>query len=212
MRGTGGAALRFRDFRLFWVSMLATGLALQMAMVAIGWQVYSIHRNPLHLGLVSLAEFLPLPLLALPAGHIADRLPRGAVLASATIVDGMVAIGLLATTLAGARSLWPYLALAAATGCASALGAPSGRALTPALVPAEILPGALAVRSIAFQASAVGGPALGGILFSIRPELVCGTSAALSLLSFACVVAMRAAATRSAPSRRGWTRCWRACA
>ena len=49
-------------------------------------------------------------------------------------------------TLAGARSLWQYLALAAATGCASAIGAPSGRALTPALVPTEILPGALAVR------------------------------------------------------------------
>jgi hypothetical protein len=58
-------------------------------------------------------------------------------------------------------------------------------------VPTAILPGALAVRSIAFQASAVGGPALGGILFSIRPELVYGTSAALSLVSFVCVVAMR---------------------
>ncbi|MGZ8688071.1 MAG: MFS transporter [Gaiellaceae bacterium] len=192
MRGAGGAALRFRDFRLFWVAMLATGLALQMAMVAIGWQVYSIHGNPLDLGLVGLAEFLPLLLLALPAGHIADRLPRRAIFAAAIVVDGVVALGLLATTLAGVRALWPYLALAAATGCASALGAPAGRALTPALVPTEILPAALAVRSIAFQAAAVGGPALGGILFSIRPELVYGASAVLAAVSLACVVAMRA--------------------
>ncbi len=191
MRGGGGAALRFRDFRLFLVSMLGTGLALQMAMVAIGWQVYAINGNPLDLGLIGLAEFLPLLLLALPAGHVADRFPRRAVFAVAIVVDAAVALGLLAVTLTGARAFWPYLALAAATGCASALGAPAGRALTPALVPTAILPGALAVRSIAFQVSAVGGPALGGILFSIRPELVYGTSAALSLVSFACVVAMR---------------------
>ena len=192
MRSAGVAALRYRDFRLFWVSMLATGLALQMAMVAIGWQVYEIHGNPLDLGLIGLAEFLPLLLLALPAGHIADRFPRRAVFAAATVVDVLVLLGLLAVTLAGARALWPFLVLAAAMGCASAIGAPSGRSLTPALVPAEILPSAFAVRSIAFQASAVGGPALGGILFSIRPELVYGVSAALSVVSVGCILALRA--------------------
>ena len=50
--------------------------ALTMAQVAIGWQVYSVRESPLDLALVALAEFLPLPLLALPAGHLADRLPR----------------------------------------------------------------------------------------------------------------------------------------
>ena len=53
-----------------------------MLAVAIGWQVYAIHRNPLDLGLVGLMEFLPLPILALPAGQIADRLPRRAVTAA----------------------------------------------------------------------------------------------------------------------------------
>ena len=47
-----------------------------MIAVAVGWQVYAIHKNPLDLGLVGLCEFVPLPLLALPAGHLADRLPR----------------------------------------------------------------------------------------------------------------------------------------
>ena len=54
-----------------------------MLAVAIGWQVYAIHHNPLDLGLVGLMEFLPLPILALPAGQIADRLPRRAVTAGA---------------------------------------------------------------------------------------------------------------------------------
>ena len=47
-----------------------------MIAVAVGWQVYAIHKNPLDLGLIGLAEFIPLPLLALPAGHLADRVPR----------------------------------------------------------------------------------------------------------------------------------------
>ena len=54
-----------------------------MIVVAIGWQVYSIHHNPLDLGLVGLAEFLPLPILALPAGQLADRMSRRTVAAVA---------------------------------------------------------------------------------------------------------------------------------
>ena len=55
---------------------MATAVAVEMAFVAIGWQVYEIHHRAFDLGLIGLAEFLPVPLLALPAGHIADRLPR----------------------------------------------------------------------------------------------------------------------------------------
>src|SRR5256714_13245978 len=72
-------ALRIRDFALLWASLLSNGLASQMLAVAIGWQVYEIHKNPFDLGLVGLMEFLPLPILALPAGQVADRLPRRAI-------------------------------------------------------------------------------------------------------------------------------------
>ena len=68
--------LRQHDFALLWVALLVMAVATQMAAVAIGWQVYAIDRRPLDLGLIGLAEFLPLPLLALPAGQLADRLPR----------------------------------------------------------------------------------------------------------------------------------------
>ena len=64
--------------------MLATGLAIEMSFVAMGWQVYAVRSNPLDLGLVGLAMFIPLPLLALPAGHLADRFPRRTLLAIAT--------------------------------------------------------------------------------------------------------------------------------
>ena len=143
-----------------------------MATVAVGWQVYSVRENPLDLGLVGLAEFLPLPLLALPAGQLADRVSRRLLYLFMIIVDIGVALGLLAITLSGADQVWPFFALAFAMGVGSAIGAPAGRALTPSLVPREILVSALAQRSIAFQLSLVAGPAVGGLLFALQPELV----------------------------------------
>src|SRR5262249_10520883 len=152
--------------------LVAEALALQMAVVAIGWQVYAISGSALDLGLLGLAEFLPLLLLALPAGQLADRLPRRSLLAVIASSNVLVLAGLRAGPVADPSHVWPFFALAFVQGIGSAIGAPAGRALTPSLVPQEILVSALAQRSIAFQGSAVVGPAVGGILFAIRPELV----------------------------------------
>ncbi len=191
-RRTGDSPLRHRDFALYVGATVATAFAIEMSFVAIGWQVYAIHRNPLDLGLVGLAMFVPLPLLALPVGHLTDRYPRRTVLALAIGVDTAVALGLLVVTRAGAEQTWPFFALAFGTGVASALGAPAGRAMTPSLVPQEILVEAFAQRSIAFQLSVIVGPALGGLLFAVHPELVYAVSAGFSLLALAAVLAMRA--------------------
>jgi MFS family permease len=171
---------------------VTTAFAIEMSFVAIGWQVYAIHGDPLDLGLVGLAMFLPLPLLALPAGHLADRYPRRTVLAVSMAVDAAVAVGLLAVTLSGADETWPFFALAFGTGVASAVGAPAGRALTPSLVPQGILVRALAQRSVAFQLSVIVAPALGGLLFAIEPALVYVASVGFSLVSLVAILAMRA--------------------
>jgi MFS family permease len=167
------------------------GLGGQMVAVAIGWQVYEIDRDPLDLGLIGLAEFLPLPLLALPAGHLADRLPRRLVFAASLALLMVVTALLVVVTLAGASELWPFLALAFALGVASALGTPAARALPPTLVPTEILAAALALRSTVIQGAIVAGPAVGGILFALRPELVYGASVALFGVALVCVAAVR---------------------
>jgi Transmembrane secretion effector len=184
------APFRIRDFSLLWSAWVSTGLASQMIVVAVGWQVYAIHRDPLDLGLVGLAEFLPLPLVALPAGELADRLPRKLVFASSLLIDATIAALLLAVSLSGARELWPFLVLASAAGISSAIGSPAARALTPTIVPAEILASALALRSMAFQAAVVVGPAIGGLVFSVRPELVYAAAIALFGLGLACTVAL----------------------
>jgi predicted MFS family arabinose efflux permease len=171
--------------------MLTNGLASQMLAVAIGWQVYAIHRNPLDLGLVGLMEFAPLPLLALPAGQIADRLPRRAVTAGAFTLNIAIAVLLLVVTIGGATRLWPFLAIAAVSGVANVIGNPAARALTPELVPHELLPGALALRGVAGQIGVIAGPALGGIIFAVEPVAVYATAAGLLTLSLVAILAMK---------------------
>jgi MFS family permease len=128
------SAFRY-DFALYWVALVTESFGLQMALVAIGWQVYSVRENPLDLGLVGLAEFLPLLLFALPAGQLADRFPRRRLLAIMVALDIVVLAGLLVVTAAGAGHVWPYFVLAFVFGVGSAIGAPAGRALTPSLIP-----------------------------------------------------------------------------
>jgi MFS family permease len=191
MRRAGGSAFRHRDFTLYWILLVAEAFALQMAIVAIGWQVYAVRENPLDLGLIGLAEFLPLLLLALPAGHLADRLPRRSLLVFMVALNVVVLGGLLAVTIADTGHVWPFFALAFVQGIGSAIGSPAGRALTPSLVPQEILLSALAQRSIGFQIAAVVGPAAGGILFAIRAELVYVVAIGLALVALACALLMR---------------------
>ena len=163
-------ALRHRDFRRLWGGLLASGFASQMVAVAVGWQVYAIHQSAFDLGLIGLAEFIPLPLLALPAGQLADRMPRVRLFAVSILAEAVIAGLLLLVTIEGARQLWPFLTLAALAGAIQAFGQPAGRSLTPEIVPIDLLAGALALRSVAGQLATVAGPALGGLLFAIRPE------------------------------------------
>jgi MFS family permease len=191
-RLAGDSPLRHREFALYVVATVATAFAIEMSFVAIGWQVYAIHSDPLDLGIVGLCMFVPLPLLALPAGHWSDRYPRRTILALATTLDAAVAVGLLLVTRSGAHQTWPFVALAFATGVASAVGSPAGRALTPSLVPRTVLVKAFAQRSVAFQLSVICGPALGGLLFAVHPELVYAIAAVFSILALGAILALRA--------------------
>jgi MFS family permease len=174
--------------------MLTSGVATQMVAVAVGWQVYAIHHKAFDLGLVGLAEFIPVPLLALPTGQLADRLSRTRLVAISTLVEAGVVALLLVVTLGGAHQLWQFLALAAATGAAAQLGNPAARSLTPQIVAPDLLSGAIAVRSIAMQVATIGGPAVGGLLFAISPEAVYAVGTALLVVAAATVMAMHSGA------------------
>jgi MFS family permease len=203
-----GPALEERDFRLWWLALLGMGTSLQMLELVIGWQVYAIHRSPLDLGWIGLAEFIPLFVLALPAGQLADRVPRRLIFAGALVLGAGVGVGLALVSAAGTSGVWPYLALAVGAGVSMALGWPAARAMPPTLVSAELLPSAMTLRSIATQTGQVVGPALGGLLYGVSPVVVYLIAAGSCLLACLAVLAMHprpAAETVSAEHEAGRT-------
>ena len=128
--------------------------------------------------------------LALPAGHLADRFPRRLVFACSLLVGVAVGVGLAALSGAGDTSVVPYLALAVGAGITMALGTPAARAMPPTLVSAELLPSAMTLRSIATQMGMVVGPALGGLIYdsSVAVYLL---AAGACLLAAGCVFAIK---------------------
>jgi MFS family permease len=185
-----GPALGERDFALLWLALLGMGISVQMLEVAIGWEVYTNHRSALDLGWIGLAEFIPMFLLALPAGHLADRLPRRLVFIASLLLSASVAGGLVALSSTGVTAVLPFLALAFGAGTASAIGTPAARALPPTLVPSTLLESAMTLRSIAVQFGAVIGPALGGLLYPLSAGLVYGVAAGMCLAAACCVAAI----------------------
>jgi MFS family permease len=185
-----GPALEERDFRLWWLALLGMGISLQMLEVAIGWEVYALHRSALDLGWIGLAEFVPLFLLALPAGHLADRVPRRLIFAGALLLGAGVGVGLAVVSESGVTAVLPYLALAVCAGVSMALGWPAARAMTPTLVSPQHLASAMTLRSVATQMGQVVGPAIGGLLYGVSPAVVYLLAAASCVLGSFAVIAM----------------------
>src|SRR6185437_301469 len=130
--------------------------------------------------------------LAIPAGHLADRLPRRLVFALALVAGAAVGVGLAVLSASAVTSVVPYLALATGAGVVMATGTPASRAMPPTLVSAELLPNAMALRSIAGQSAMVLGPALGGVLYGVSPAAVYLLAAAMCLLAAIAVVMITA--------------------
>jgi MFS family permease len=193
-----GPALEVRDFRLWWLAVLLMWLSLQMLEVAIGWEVYAQHGSALDLGWIGLAEFVPMFVLALPAGQLADRAPRRLVFAGSLLIGTGVGVGLALVSGSGTTAVGPYLALAVGAGVSMAVGTPAARALPPTLVSADLLQSAMTLRSIATQAGQVTGPALGGLLYGVSPSLVYLLAGGACLAAAALVMAMHPAAAADA--------------
>jgi MFS family permease len=191
------AALRYRDFAAFATARFCATLSWQMLSVAAGWQVYQLTHDPLDLGLLGLAQFLPFILLVLPAGHVADRADRRLVLIGAYIIEACCAALLLWFTFSEVRSVWPAFLAMALFGAGRAFWMPTGQTITPNLVPAEAFPSAVAVNATLFQIGVIVGPALGGLLLVLGPKAVYGTNLALLffvVIAIASIKPVRAAA------------------
>jgi MFS family permease len=198
-------ALEVRAFRRWLAATLGMSTALQMVDVIIGWQVYSHQHSALDLGWIGLAEFTPLFLLAIPAGHVADRFPRRFVLAGATVLGTCIGIGLAAITASGVHAAIPYLAFAVGAGVTMAFGQPAARAMPPTLVQRDVLQSAMTLRSFASQGAQVIGPAIGGLVYGASPTIVYLIAAASCALATVFAVSIgpgRPIDPGSAPARQ----------
>ena len=171
------------------------GAANQMLMVALGWQMYDLTGSAWDLGLVGLAQFLPALLLTLPAGHLVDQHDRRLVLAGSLVLQLVAAACLALASAGGWVSPMLILLTSIALGCARAMQMPAQQALLPALVPAVLLPRAVAAASSTMQAAIIAGPALGGALYATGPwlaeQMAHGTAAgAAAQWGAACVYGM----------------------
>ena len=199
-------AFRSPDYRRFLGSRLLSILGLEMVNVAVGWQVYALTRRPLDLGYVGLAQFLPVVLLTLAAGHAADRFDRRRVILVCHLAFG-VCSGLLAWLALGrVQTPVPIFAVLVLLGCARAFNAPAAQALMPSLLPEADFPNAVAWNSSTFQVANVVGPALGGVLYAAfgNPEAVYFLAAGLATLDVIVLLGVKTRTGRMEHKAASW--------
>ncbi len=177
----------FPAFMRLWFSRLASTGASQMLMVAIGWQMYELTGSAWDLGLVGLLQFLPALLLVLIAGHVVDRFDRARIVALCQIAQTTIALVPAASAYRHASSRELLLATSVLLGTVKAFQMPAQQALTPLLVPIEVLPRALAFSSMGSQGAIVAGPALGGFVYVAGAQAVYAVCALLFALTSALV-------------------------
>ncbi len=174
-----------------------SSIAFQMMSVAIGWQIYSITHSAFALGLVGLAQFLPMFVLTLVVGHVADRYDRRTIALVCQAIQGAAALTLCIATWRDATSVGLIYTLAAIGGAARAFESPSMAALLPNLIPRAQLQFATAWSTSANQTAQILGPAMGGLLYGLGALLVYGVvsvafaGAALALASIRIEQAVR---------------------
>jgi len=139
----------------------------QMLQVALGWELYERTHSALVLGLVGLVTAIPVVLLALPAGHLADRMERKRIVVAAQVVFILMSLSLsLVSHVQG--PIFLIFAILLVRGTAQAYNNPARSALLPKLVPPEVFGNAVTWSSSGFQTAAVVGPALGGLVIAIQ--------------------------------------------
>jgi MFS family permease len=189
-----------RDYMRLWWARVAGVSAGQMLMVAIGWQMYDLTGSAWDLGLVGLLQFLPALALVLVAGHVVDRYHRARIVSVCLLVQAVVALLLMAGTFDGGSQRSLLLGLSLVLGAVRAFQMPAQQALVPLLVPADLLPRAMAFSSAGLQAAIIAGPALGGFIYVAGPSVVYATCAALFAVAAAlCLTIRHARPTAGAP-------------
>ena len=192
--------LHIAEYRRFWLVRFTSEVAEAGMVVILGYQLYDIARQDYHLsvtqaafqlGLMGLAQFLPLFLLTPVAGLVADRYDRRLVAIAALTVDLAVALALGFATARHDLALPLLFALAAGHGVARAFGNPAITTIAPNILPAALLPRGVALNTMAMLAGNISGPALAGMLYALARPAPYWVSSGLLVLAMAGLLMLR---------------------
>ncbi len=167
--GSGGifAALRHRNYRLYWFGQVLSLVGTWMQSVSEPWLVLKLGGTPLQLGIVLALEFLPSTILALYGGVLADRLDKRKALIWTQVAAAIQAAVLCAMTATGSIQIWHIYILATVLGCINAVNMPVRQAFAAEMVPRRELVNAIALNSASFNAARIVGPAIAGITLAL---------------------------------------------
>jgi MFS family permease len=178
-------ALRHRKFRLLWIGLMISVAGTQMQAAALLWNIRDLTDQPIALGGIGLARILPVIVFSLIGGAVADVVNRRKLLFLTQSSMALLALVLALLAFAGQVSLWSIYLLTALNAVAVSFDLPARQALVPNLVPADELPSAFSLTSIAFQVGAIAGPAAGGLVIAY---LGIGYTYLFNALSYAAVL------------------------
>jgi MFS family permease len=167
------------SYTKFWFARICSTVSFQMVGVAVGWQIYALTHSTFALGMVGLVQFLPMLLLMLVVGHVADRFDRRKILSICQLIEGLTMASLALCSYLGWLHPAGIYGAVFAVGVARAFESPSTQALVPSLVEDSMVPAAIAWTSSANQTSCIVGPALGGLLYAFGAHVPYGLCAVL---------------------------------
>ncbi len=155
---------RYPAFRRLWLGSMASRTGSAMTTFAVTLQVYDLTRSSAAVGGIGLAVLVPLLVITLPGGSLADRVDRRRLILLVTAGQAAESAALLGLTVFGGVSLWALYALVAVNSALGAVSAPAQQTLIARVVPAEQRPAALALNRIVFQVVLIAGPSLAGVV------------------------------------------------
>jgi MFS family permease len=181
--------LRYPVFRAVWAASTLSNLGGLIQSVGASWMMISIARSADMVALVQASVTMPIMLLSLLAGAMADNLDRRKVMLIGQIFMLVVSVALSACAWAGLITPWSLLLFTFLIGCGAAFNAPAWQASVGDMVPRAELPGAIALNSMGFNIARSVGPAIGGVIVAAAGVAAAFTVNALSYVALIIVLA-----------------------
>ncbi len=195
MKLPGATALRFRDYRLYWLGYVTEVSGQQMLWVAQGWLIYELSGSAILLGVAGLARAIPATLLTFLGGALADKMDQRRLLIAVQAIQMTLLASLGTITLLGQIEVWHLLVIVSVSAAAQSFENPSRQAIFPRLISGGALMDAVALNATVHPGARMFGPVLGGLLMAqirlLTGEPLLGAAVLFYITAFGYVVNAR---------------------